>query len=162
LVQLSANEKHELDMQAALAIYMVARPFTILQESYMRRYQESLSPYSNINYSPPGREALASTLLAENYTNLKKEVDEKIRRECYINIIFDSSEDITGNRIINICVITRLGAFYHETFDSGSMRENADTLFHWILTKIEGIVGSDGWIRVNAIITDTCATMRAV
>jgi len=79
-----------------------------------------------------------------------------------LNIVFDTSEDISGNRVQNIPIATPEGAFSYATDFSGSVRENAASVHLWATKKIEELVGPAGWWRVNSIITNTCPTFQAV
>ena len=162
LHQISTEEKHQLHLKAALAVYMSGQPFSLLENQYMYEYQTALLQTASIRYQPPGREALATTLLTEHFLSTKKEVEAILRLQDYLNIVFDASEDISGNRVQNISIVTPEGAFYYATDCSGSVRENAVSVHLWATKQIEGLVGPEGWWRVNSIITDTCSTMRAV
>lgn len=162
LHQLSTEEKHQLHLKAALAVYMSGQPFSLLENQYMHKYQIGLLQLASIRYQPPGREALATTLLTEHFLSTKQEVEAILQLQDYLNIVFDASEDISGNRVQNISIVTPQGAFYYATDCSGSVRENAASVHLWATKKIEELVGPAGWWRVNSIITDTCSTMRAV
>jgi len=105
---------------------------------------------------------LATTLLTEHFLSTKQEVEAILWLLDYLNIVFDASEDISGNRVQNISIVTPQGPFYYATDCSGSVCENA-TSAHLLATKqIEELVGPAGCWHVNCIITDTCSTMRAV
>src|SRR5437588_8676513 len=113
LHQLSTEEKHQLHLKAALAVYMSGQPFSLLQNQYMHEYQTALLQLASIRYQPPGREALATTLLTEHFLSTKQEVEAILQLQDYLNIVFDASEDISGNRVQNISIVTPQGAFYY-------------------------------------------------
>jgi len=162
LHQISTEEKHQLHLKAALAVYMSGQPFSLLENRYMHEYQTALLQLASIRYQPLGPEALATTLLTEHYLSTKQEVEAILQLQDYLNIVFNASEDISGNRVQNISIITPQGAFYYATDCSGSVRENATSVHLWATKQIEELVGPAGCWRVNSIITDTCSTMRAV
>ena len=152
--------KDGLQLKAAFAIYMGARPFTLLDDRYFRQYLSSLSGY--FNYIPPSHSELAGGLLQKAYELVHREVLLMLENEDYLNIVMDESGDIADRHIINMCIVTPIGAFYYETEDSKDESQTAQMLFEWMMKKVQALVGKGGWWRFNSFITDTCNTMRAV
>lgn len=52
-------------------------------------------------------------MLDNTWKAVKKEVDAEIEKEEQLNICFDGSSSISYQRICNISVTTRKGAFYY-------------------------------------------------
>ena len=96
------------------------------------------------------------------YELVHREVLLMLENEDYLNIVMDESGDIADRRIINMCIVTPIGAFYYETEDSKDESQTAQMLFEWMMKRVHTIVGDGGWRRFNSFITDTCNTMRAV
>jgi len=82
--------------------------------------------------------------------------------EEYIGAVMDESTDVSGNRIINLSFVTRLGFFYVETQACGPDTQSAEYLAAWYKAKVINVLGLGRWRRVNSLVTDTCNTMRAV
>jgi len=53
------------------------------------------------------------------------------RLKDYLNIVFDASKDISGNRVQNMCIVTPQGALYYPIDCSGSVHENAASVHLW-------------------------------
>ena len=64
--------------------------------------------------------------------------------EDYLNVVMDESGDIADRRIINMCVVTPIGAFYYETEDSKDQSQTAQMLFEWMMRRTEALVSSQG------------------
>lgn len=80
------------------------------------------------SYTPPSRDQLSGALLDEAYNTVFTEVNKVLQRQQQLHIIMDEGDDISGNRIINMCILTSYGAFHYCTRDSGSMRHTAENL----------------------------------
>lgn len=139
---------------------MGARPFSMLTETYFRDYQEALFAYQE--YKPLTHTDLAGTLLNSVYEDMVQQVNSVLKYEEYLNIVMDESTDITDHRIINLCIVISMGVFYYETENSGALSQNAQNLKNWLFIWLEKIVSNNRWWQINSLITDTCATMRAV
>ena len=63
----------------------------------MHEHQTALLQLTSIRYQPAGWEALATALLTEHFLSTKKEVEAILRLQDYLNIVFDTSKDISGN-----------------------------------------------------------------
>lgn len=157
MLPFSPEEKRSVDHDAAMAVYLTATPFSTLRNSYFNKFLHRLDP----SYTAPSRDQLSGILLDEAYNPVATEVNNVLQRQQYLHIIMDESDDISGNRIMNMCILISYGAFHHCTRDSGSMRHTAENLANWALSEIGQVVGSD-WRRVTSYISDTCATMRNV
>jgi hypothetical protein len=158
-VEVDSSVQFEVSTQAAMAVYMGARPFTMLRERYMAAFIHSIAFF---NFLIPNAEDLAGSLLLFCYKAVRAAVYLVLGQFSCLNFIVDESTDITGRRLINLSVNTPVGAFYIRSVDVGSLTENAGNLASWIRTAIEEVVGAAGWWKVNSLTTDTCSVMRAV
>jgi len=70
-------------------------------------------------------------------------VEAILRLQDYLNIVFNASEDISGNRVQNISIVTPQGAFYYATDCAGFVRENAVSVHLWATKQIEDVTNSD-------------------
>lgn len=104
MVPFSPEEKRSVDQDAAMAIYLTATPFSTLRNSYFHKFLNRLDP----SYTPPSRDQLSGALLDEAYNKVSTEVDKVLQRQQQLHIIMDEGDDISGNRIINMCILTSL------------------------------------------------------
>jgi hypothetical protein len=141
-----------------MAIYMNARPFSAVADDY----SQIMMRRGFANFTPPSRKALANEWLDLCYDEVKMEARATWLNEEYINTIMDESTDISGNRIISLSFVTRLGPFYVETEACGANTQSAEYLAEWYKAKVINVLGPEQWWRANSLATDTCNTMRAV
>ena len=67
------------------------------------------------------------------YELVHREVLFLLENEDYLNIMLDESRDIADRRIINMCIVTLIGAFYYKTKDSKDESQTAQMLFEWMM-----------------------------
>ncbi|KAL9564115.1 hypothetical protein ACKAV7_011765 [Fusarium commune] len=112
----------------------------------------------NSAYKPPDRNRVAS-FLDPVYLDYQQRVKALVDEAPPLNVIFDASDDISSNRIINISIeIPSSVAFYWTIIDTKDHDHTALTTLSLIKPSLE-IFGHD-FSRLNAICTDTCSTMR--
>jgi hypothetical protein len=75
-VSLSKDKKSEADLLFAQAIYYSGLPFTVFENPYFKM------AFKAINYTPPHREALRTTLLSKIYNNLESRVQSDFLDAC--------------------------------------------------------------------------------
>jgi hypothetical protein len=73
----------------------------------------------NSAYVPPKTTFLKITMLDNTWKALKKEVDAEIKKEEQLNVCFDGFSNINYQRIYNISVTTRKGAFHYHNASLG-------------------------------------------
>lgn len=79
-----------------------------------------------------------------------------------INIVSDESNNHTGDRILNMTVLTKDHESFHAFSESASaMKLDAEATATWMLKKIDQLTRSN-FKKVNSVATDTCSLERAV
>ncbi|RKL07317.1 hypothetical protein BFJ70_g16890 [Fusarium oxysporum] len=147
--------KDALDRQAAVAVFTSGKPYSLYEEP------ETLKLFQMLNsaYKPPDRNRVAS-FLDPVYLDYQQRVKALLDEAPHLNVIFDASDDISSNRIINISIeIPSSVAFYWTTIDTKDHDHTALTTLSLIKPSLLEIFGHD-FSRLNAICTDTCSTMR--
>ena len=69
---LSIERKRKLDLMAAKAIYIGARPFILYEEAYIKDF---IVAVSNNIYIPPSFKSIGGDLLDQEYTTLKNKIE---------------------------------------------------------------------------------------
>lgn len=155
LDSVSKASKDALDRQAAVAVFTSGKPYSLYEEP------ETLKLFQMLNsaYKPPDRNRVAS-FLDPVYLDYQQRVKALLDEAPHLNVIFDASDDISSNRIINISIeIPSSVAFYWTTIDTKDHDHTALTTLSLIKPSLLEIFGHD-FSRLNAICTDTCSTMR--
>lgn len=155
LDSVSKASKDALDRQAALAIFASGKPYSLYEEP------ETLKLFHMLNsaYRPPDRKRIAS-FLDPVYLDYQQRVKALLDDAPHLNVIFDASDDVSSNRIINVSVeIPGSVAFYWTTIDSKAHEHTALTTLSLIRPALVDVFGHE-FSRLNAICTDTCSTMR--
>jgi hypothetical protein len=110
----------------------------------------------------PRRKQLASKYLDDVYNDVSAHVKALINRQNLINFISNKSTNIRKERVLNLCCYChKLGAFYlkYKTIGKGSM--DAQYLSHWLEEEMV-FYTYKRYNIINAIISNTCSTQRAV
>ncbi len=155
LKSLSKSSKDTLDRQAAIAVFASGKPYTLYENPEIGKLLQMLHPA----YKPPDGKRVAS-FLDPVYLEYRQRVKDLLDEAPYLNIIFDASEDISCNRIMNVSIeIPNSVAFYWATIDTKDHDHAALTTLDLIKPILTEIFGDD-FSRMNAICTDTCSTMR--
>lgn len=155
LDSVSKASRDALDRQAAVSIFVSGKPYTLYEDPDMLKLFQIL----NSAYKPPDGNRIAS-FLNPVYLDYRQRVKALLGEAPHLNVIFDASDDISSNRIINISVeIPSSVAFYWTTIDTKDHDHSAMTTLSLIRPSLLDIFGHD-FSRLNAICTDTCSTMR--
>ncbi|RKK20269.1 hypothetical protein BFJ65_g6967 [Fusarium oxysporum f. sp. cepae] len=155
------NSKDQLDRAAALAIFKSGKPYTTFEDSGMVEFIQQLNPA----YKPPSGDRIA-TILPEVYQDYRVQVKEILDDADHLNVIFDASDDISSNRIVNISIsIPNSVTFYWKTVNTRNEEHTALNTIRLIQPLLEEVFTKEGedfqdFSRMNAICTDTCSTMR--
>ena len=88
-----------MDLKAAIAIFVDGLPFGAF-DSHLGRLLASLKS----NWKPPGRTTIATTLLDHAYDLYWDRLKPHFEASNRMNVIFDETDDISSNRIINISI----------------------------------------------------------
>lgn len=105
---ISKASKDALDRQAAVAVFTSGKPYSLYKEP------ETLKLFQMLNsaYKPPDRNRIAS-FLDPVYLDYQQRVKALLDEAPHLNVIFNASDNISSNRIINISVeIPSSVAFY--------------------------------------------------
>ncbi|EXK77485.1 hypothetical protein FOQG_17798 [Fusarium oxysporum f. sp. raphani 54005] len=114
LDSVSKASKDALDRQAAVAVFTSGKPYSLYEEPETLKLLQML----NSAYEPPDRNRVAS-FLDPVYLDYQQRVKALLDEAPHLNVIFDASDDISSNRIINISIeIPSSVAFYWTTIDT--------------------------------------------
>ncbi|KAJ3453422.1 hypothetical protein MRS44_017669 [Fusarium solani] len=161
LSMMDRNSKDQLDRAAALAIFKSGKPYTTFEDSGMVEFIQMLNPA----YKPPSGDRIAS-ILPEVYQDYRVQVKEILDDADHLNVIFDASDDLSNNRIVNISIsIPNSVTFYWKTVNTRNEEHTALNTIRLIQPLLEDVFTREGedfqdFSRMNAICTDTCSTMR--
>ncbi|KJZ68304.1 hypothetical protein HIM_12304 [Hirsutella minnesotensis 3608] len=99
LKSLSKSSKDTLDRQAAIAVFASGKPYTLYENPEIGKLLQMLHPA----YKPPDGKRVAS-FLDSVYLEYRQRVKDLLDEPPYLNVIFDASEDISCNRIMNVSI----------------------------------------------------------
>ena len=155
IVQITRREADELDLKAAIAIFVDGLPFGAF-DSHLGRLLASLKS----NWKPPGRTTIATTLLDHAYDLYWDRLKPHFEASNRMNVIFDETGDISGNRIMNISIQVDSGAvFFLKNVDLGSATVDAEQTFNIIHSELSRLTNNQ-LKRISSFTTDTCAHNR--
>jgi hypothetical protein len=100
-------------------VYDHRLPFSFFEHPAVKAFLQRLRPA----YYPPQRYQLNQRLLEQCYKDIKKEVKRYINSQDLLAILFDESNNVISDRVINIAVIIKRGAFYYKNINL-----NAETI----------------------------------
>ena len=72
------DQRHEMDIAAAMASIMGSRPLSMYEEPWMQRF---LSKVSFVSFTAPARGQISNTLMNECYANVKIQVDSLVHSQ---------------------------------------------------------------------------------
>lgn len=149
--------REHIDREAARLILVNGHTFRYFEGIKTEGFWALISA----NWRPIHRDKVVK-LLPSIYDEYRQSVRQILDRASVLNIIFDGSDDISHNRIINVSVeIPGSVAFYWKTINTGAEDHTAVNTVRLIRPVLEEIFGTD-FARLNAVCTDTNNTMRAV
>ena len=155
---MTAPEIHALQLSMAKMIYCDGRPFNLFDSKPATTFLKTLHPL----FQPPTTKQLASNLLEEVFNEYKAKVKERLSRCNRLNIVFDASENINSQRVLNVCVhVPGDVAYYWTTLNTGSMALTAAN-HALLLPPILAEISDNNFARINSFNTDSCNTMKAV
>jgi hypothetical protein len=150
-----SKDKNEADLLFAQAIYYSGLPFTVFDNPCFK------IAFKAINYTPPKREALRTTLLSKTYNNLESRAQSDFLDACErLAFSADESSNTRRERIANLSILTPHGvAFHGVSLDTKATKHTAEELFNIYSPRMLEFAGNDK-TRINALVTDSCAVMR--
>ena len=147
----------QLDHLAALAVFCGGRAFWLFEDPWMDELFTQ-----GVGYKPPSRDRLAGTLLDQIYLETKEKVDALFEADNMINIVSDESNNQSGDRIMNMTVLTKDHQSFHAYSESaGSSKLDAHASAAWMLEKMT-LLTDNHLEKINSIATDTCNLQCAV
>ena len=152
---MSLARQRELELHAAFACYMDARPFTMYEGEYTKKFMQTLNP----DFRLPSAFRLANTLLDEAYVITKNEVDSLIAKEQTLHIVTDESTNISHQRICNLIALTARGPLFISHLQFHGEELNAERQMNFLVERLKILTGGQ-LSRINSLSTDTCNTMR--
>ena len=152
-IQQEANE-----LLVARLIYCDGRPFNLFDTDDSSALFQSLSPAFEL----PSRKQLAGPLLDKVFSEYKAKVMDRLAGCDTLNVIFDASDNINDERVLNICVqIPHEVAFYWTTINTHAVELTAENHL-LLLGPILAEITANNPQRINSFSTDSCNTMRAL
>lgn len=147
-----------MDRIIARWLFNQGLPFGFMGNPQTQSFMRFLNP----SYTCPNRNKV-TFLLPDIYFEYRILVQQIFNSANELTVIFDASENIKNNCIINISVVVpQSGAFFYwDTFDTVSLRHTALTTIDLLKPRINEITNGDPK-RVSAICTNTCAAMRKI
>jgi Protein of unknown function (DUF 659) len=153
---LSVEEAIELDDAATLMIIESGLPFSFLEKDTVKMFLKKLRPA----YKPPSAKTIATTLLDRVYKRTKDKVDDIIRKEQYVNLSLDGSDNVSHDRVTNISIGTKRGCFYYHNVTVGETTTDATYNCEQIMSWVKDITDNKPE-KINSISLDTCSTQFA-
>lgn len=128
------HEKEAIDLAAATAIITDGRPFTLFESDAFFAFFARLRP----GWKPLSGDQVTQRL-PEVHGLLLEEVIKQFRAAEHLNIIFDASDNVSGDRLVNVCVkLPEDGpAFYWRTFDTVDIPHTAK---NWVALLMQELV----------------------
>lgn len=154
---ISKNEYATLTRLAAVAVIADGRLFNLFESARWKRFFELIKP----GWKPPSRKTVIS-LLSPIYSEVHEDVKKRIDGAESISIIFDISDNVFRQRIVNISIqISNGSAFYWKTLDTSDIIYTAENWVQIIYPEMFRLCNND-ISRINSVCTDTENTMRFV
>ena len=107
--QLADSQIRLIHLQAAKALYVTGKPFTYFDHPEIKNFHSMLNPA----YNNPTIQQLSGDLLIQIYNEYKEKVTAILGMETRLNIVFDTSKNISNKRVLNIYVIVPYGPVYY-------------------------------------------------
>lgn len=101
-------KREELNKIAAIAIYYGGRPLSMLKDLWMNAFL-----LKGFGYKPPGKIRLSEDLLDKAYSRTKIAMTKILDNSSVLNIVVNKSDNQTGEKIINMCVLTQQHQSFH-------------------------------------------------
>src|SRR5438552_76135 len=152
--RLTAKQKLELDIKAAMWCFMGNHAFTMFENPFGKSFLQSLNPA----YIPPSRHAIPGRLLDAVYSQVRTQTDELIASLPHINVITDESTNINKARICNISIHSEHGSTHYLSEDILAKRMTTSAAAEWLRNHLLTLSNGD-LSRLNSLGTDTCKVM---
>ena len=152
--RLTAKQKLELDIKAAMWCFMGNHAFTMFENPFGKSFLQSLNPA----YIPPSRHAISGRLLDAVYSQVRTQTDELIASLPHINVITDESTNINKAKICNISIHSEHGSIHYLSEDILAKRMTASAAAEWLRNHLLTLSNGD-LSRLNSLGTDTCKVM---
>jgi hypothetical protein len=107
------------------------------------------------DYKPPSRKILSTTLLEEEYKEMKTVVSKKIDQAKVLHLAVDGWTNVRKDSIINIMIYTPT-PFFHTSIDTETNRHTGE----YLAEKISETMDEIGSEKFLGIISDNAANMK--
>lgn len=130
---LTTDEREVFDLAASTAIITDGRPFCLFESTAFRAFFAKLRP----GWEPVTYHKVVARL-PRVHEQLLEQVIKLFRGADHLNIIFDASENVSAQRIVNVCVkLPDNGpAFYWKTFDTAEKQHTAENWVNLLMPEL--------------------------
>jgi hypothetical protein len=135
-------------------IYQAGLSFNFFEKPEVLAFLRSI----NSAYVPLNRSYLAIIILDTTWQAVKDKVDTEINKKDQLNVCFNESSNINYQRICNISVTIKKGAFYYHNTALGPDIAGAVYTADKVI-KALNIVTRNRLLRINSISADICSIM---
>lgn len=150
---ITPEEKKEIDLKFARAIYATGTPFNLLESSLWQKAITALNPA----YSVPTRYMISNSLLDSEYERIRQETSDVINQAEALALVMDGWTDINGKGTVNF-IITTPKPFFYKCVYPGTNRETSTYLF----TQLKAVIDEIGPSKFVATVTDNTNSMKAL
>ena len=91
----------------------------------------------NPAYIAPSAYRLANGLLDQIYDEVKDEVDALIAEEEHLGVTFDETTNIISDRVLNVTLTTKFGAFYYHNAILPPETASAELIIEAVLETVD-------------------------
>lgn len=152
MVKTSSKEKEELDLLVAKFFYSCNIQFAAANDKDWLKLVSKLRP----GYTPPKREALATTLLDKVYEDLHNKMKTKVEGK-EVCIAQDGWSDVHNSPIISHTMVVEGKSFLLNAVECGSSTKDAKYCAEQLEKAIEEVKNFGG--NPVCAVTDNCPTM---
>ncbi len=138
-----------------MASYCEGLPLGFLEGRWMNN-----AFVQGLGYKPTGRDRMSEMLLDEAYMDTKDKVETILKESPLLNIINDESDNVKGERILNVIVLTKDHHSFYAFSESAGERLDAAENARWMLGKMLDLTGGDLG-KIHSVTTDTCSLEQA-
>ncbi|CAI6369789.1 unnamed protein product [Macrosiphum euphorbiae] len=148
---MNANEKKNIDVLLARAVYATAAPLSLVDNYYWTEFFKALRPA----YKPPTRHLVSNKLLDDEFSKVKEHTTICIADSDALGVMCDGWTNIRNESIINFVVTTPKPIFY-KSLPTGVDRHTGEHIAEQIISVIEDI----GPRKVFGVVTDNAKNMK--
>lgn len=148
----SKSQKQVIDRKLAKAIYVGGAPLSLVEQPLWKELFGELQP----SYKLPSRKYLSTTLLDETYSEMEKEITERLNSGSDLHLQLDGWSNIRNEGIINFLVSTPEPAFV-KYLNTESNRHTSE----YIAKEIIDVLKQYGEEKFFVLIGDNAKNMQS-